>query len=77
MSRPERRVLILFSLTALLWMFREDLPLGPLTIPGWVHVFPVPDNIKDSTLAMFMATLLFVIPTGEGTGRCLLDRSVV
>ncbi len=76
MSRPERRVLILFSLTAVLWMFREDLPLGPLTIPGWVHVFPVPDNIKDSTLAMFMATLLFVIPTGEGNGRCLLDRSV-
>ena len=34
MSRPERRVLLLFSITALLWMFREDLPLGPVTIPG-------------------------------------------
>ncbi len=76
MSRPERRVLILFSLTALLWMLREDLPLGPLTIPGWNQLFPVPDNIKDSTVAMFMATLLFVMPAGQGNGRCLLDRSV-
>lgn len=76
MSRPERRVLLLFSLTALLWMLREDLPLGPVTVPGWVHLFPVPANIKDSTVAMLMATLLFVIPTGRGDGRCLLDRSV-
>lgn len=76
MSRPERRVLLLFSLTVVLWMFREDLPLGPITLPGWVHLFPVPANIKDSTVAMGMATLLFVIPTGEGKGSCLLDRTV-
>ena len=76
MSQPERRVLILFSLTALLWMFRDDLPLGPITIPGWANLFPVPANIKDSTVAMFMATLLFVTPTGEGKGSSLLDRTV-
>ena len=76
MSQPERRVLVLFSITALLWMFRADLPLGPVTVPGWANLFPIPENIKDSTVAMFMATLLFVIPTGQGTGRCLLDRTV-
>ncbi|MGE0823991.1 MAG: DASS family sodium-coupled anion symporter [Candidatus Binatia bacterium] len=76
MSRPERRVLLLFAITALLWMFRTDLPLGPITIPGWVNLFPAPANIKDSTVAMFMATLLFVIPTGEGKGSCLLDRTI-
>ena len=75
MSRAERRVLALSIATAVLWMTRADLPLGPVTLPGWVHLFPFPEKIKDSTVAMFMASLLFLVPTGQGKG-CLLDRAV-
>ena len=72
-TTPERRVLIAFVATAVLWMFRRDLDLGTFVLPGWAGLMPDPGMIGDSTVAMGMALLLFVIPAGDGEGNALLD----
>ncbi len=58
----EKVVLVVFFLTALLWVFRTPLQLGILTIPGWSSLLPHPKMIDDGTVAMTMATLLFLVP---------------
>lgn len=75
MSLQEKRVLLISATTALLWVFREDLPLGSLTVPGWTRLLPSPINIQDSTVAMLMALLLFFIPADRKAGTFLLDWS--
>ncbi len=62
-SYEERIVLAIFSLTALLWVFRSPLHLGSVTIPGWSQLMPHPEMMDDGTVALFMALLLFLIPT--------------
>ncbi|MDB9822919.1 SLC13 family permease [Deltaproteobacteria bacterium] len=63
MNFEEKCVLIVFSLAALLWVFREDLNIGLLTVPGWSNLLPYPDLVDDGTVAMCMAMILFLIPT--------------
>lgn len=63
MSFEERTVLLFFTLTAGLWVFRENLNIGVFIIPGWSNLIPYPDLIDDGTVALFMATLLFLIPS--------------
>src|SRR4030095_6496731 len=38
MSTEERKVALLAAATAFLWIFREDLTLGSVTVPGWSHL---------------------------------------
>ncbi|MCF7824737.1 MAG: DASS family sodium-coupled anion symporter [Candidatus Marinimicrobia bacterium] len=63
MSFEEKAVLLIFSLTAVLWVFRNQLVVGFVTIPGWSQLLPYPDLIDDGSVALFMAMLLFLIPT--------------
>jgi sodium-dependent dicarboxylate transporter 2/3/5 len=63
MSFEEKSVLTIFSLTAILWVFRKKLVIGFVSIPGWSQLLPNPDLIDDATVAMFMAMLMFLIPT--------------
>jgi sodium-dependent dicarboxylate transporter 2/3/5 len=63
MSYEERIVLVIFTLTAVLWVFRKDLVLGFVSIPGWSNLIPHPKLIDDGTVALFMAMLMFFIPT--------------
>lgn len=62
MSYEEKVVMIIFALTAVLWIFRKKLNLGIITIPGWSELIPFPDLIDDGTVALFMAMLMFLIP---------------
>ncbi len=62
-SFEERAVLVVFSVTALLWVFRSDLVLGLVTIPGWSRLVPHPELLDDGTVALAMAMVLFLIPT--------------
>jgi len=62
MTFEERAVLIVFSITAVLWVFRKELTLGFFSIPGWSQLLPYADWIDDATVALFMATILFFIP---------------
>jgi sodium-dependent dicarboxylate transporter 2/3/5 len=78
-GRAEMSVLVVFLATAMLWVFRRDLILGSLTIPGWARLLPYPELIDDGTVAVGMALLLFLIPSGsneEGRGRGLVDIQV-
>jgi sodium-dependent dicarboxylate transporter 2/3/5 len=62
MSFEERVVLAVFVATAFGWVFRKDLVLGLLTIPGWSRLLPHADLIDDATVAIAMAMVLFFIP---------------
>ena len=73
-SFEERAVLGVFVATALLWVFRVDLTLGFLTLPGWSRLLPDPGMIDDGTVAITLASVLFFIPTrnrAEGATRVM------
>lgn len=74
MSKGEKRVLIIFFITAFLWIFRSDINAGSFKIPGWSNLFPNPKYIHDATVAIFISILLFIIPSGgEEKGKMLMD----
>jgi len=62
MSYEEKVVMIIFSLTAVLWVFRKTLNLGFVSIPGWSQLLPYPALVDDATVALTMAMLMFIIP---------------
>jgi sodium-dependent dicarboxylate transporter 2/3/5 len=68
-SFEERIVLAVFLLTALLWVFRTDITLGFVDIPGWSNRLPESVSLDDGTVAIIMALLLFFIPTRSTNAR--------
>lgn len=79
-SFAESCVLAVFTCTALLWVFREDLNVGVFTLPGWSRLIPnAAPFIDDGTVAIGMALTLFFIPSrahGEGANPRLLSAGV-
>jgi solute carrier family 13 (sodium-dependent dicarboxylate transporter), member 2/3/5 len=71
-NKDEKIVGIVFATTALLWLTRADLEIGSFHLSGWSHFFPHPNQIQDSTIAITMALLLFIIPSQTEKGRALL-----
>ncbi|MBF8306073.1 MAG: Transporter, divalent anion:Na+ symporter family protein [Acidobacteria bacterium] len=70
MTRPEKDILAIWTLMALLWIFRADITLGSFTIPGWSGLFSKPAYLQDSTVAMAMALLLCLTPArGQAQGK--------
>lgn len=69
LSTQQKHVLSVFIATALLWIFRRDISLGNFTIPGWSDLIGLGDQIQDSTIAVAMAILLFIIPGEKGGER--------
>jgi len=63
MSSAERRVAVVFVLTAVAWMTRPILVNGVAWLSG----------LTDAGIAMSAALVLFLIPSGEPGGRRLLD----
>jgi len=78
MSGEERAVLAVFAATAFGWVFRKDLVLGLLTIPGWSRLLPHADLIDDATVAIAMAMILFFIParSPNAAGRMVMGVDV-
>lgn len=70
-------VLAVFATTALLWMFRAPLEIGPWSTPGWSALLPFPELVDDATVAVTMAVLLFVIPARREAPRRLADADIV
>ena len=64
-STGERWTLIVFALTALGWIFEQTKEIDGFVIPGLDMIFP---GIKDSTIAIFGALLLFVLPVDRKKG---------
>ena len=73
-SFEEKAVGLIFFITALLWIFRGNIFLGFITIPGWSNLLPTADFIDDGTVAITMAFILFLIPSKSGKRR-LLDQT--
>jgi sodium-dependent dicarboxylate transporter 2/3/5 len=61
---PERRVAVVFALTALAWVFRKPIELGFATLPGWSNLLGVSKWVNDTSVAIAATLLLFVIPSG-------------
>jgi sodium-dependent dicarboxylate transporter 2/3/5 len=70
-SYEEKILLVLLPILCFLWIFRIDLDLGGFIIYGWSNLFPWGKAIDDSTIAIFMALLMFVIPSKTKKGRLL------
>ncbi|WP_310620507.1 SLC13 family permease [Flexibacterium corallicola] len=68
-SPEEWWVLAIFSITALLWVTRRDLEFGFATLKGWAEAFPVIALINDATVAVLMASILFIVPTRSKPAR--------
>lgn len=67
-QRAELLMLAVFTATALLWMFRKELSVGPYEVfPGWQSWTGI-EGIHDSTVAMGMAILMFLIPAKQDEG---------
>ncbi|WP_417445261.1 SLC13 family permease [Joostella sp.] len=64
-TTEEKRVFSLFLILIFLWIFREDLSIGSFVLPGWSNLFNNPKYINDGTVAIFMAVLLFMIPSSD------------
>jgi sodium-dependent dicarboxylate transporter 2/3/5 len=59
-------------------MFRADIEIGNVTIPGWSNLVAAlfdidPGLIHDSTVAIFFAVVLFVTPVNLREGEFALD----
>ena len=75
----EKRVGLVFVIAVVLWVTRQDLNIG-VTIPGWASALEalgiVPEGkaagIRDGSVAVLAALLLFLLPSGH-QGERLLD----
>jgi sodium-dependent dicarboxylate transporter 2/3/5 len=72
-SYEEKVLLVAFVALALLWFSRADLVMGPFRIPGWSTLFKQPEFFNDGTVAIFIAVILFVIPSRQKPGTFLMD----
>ncbi|MFC2116784.1 SLC13 family permease [Bacteroidota bacterium] len=69
----QKVVMVVFSLFALMLIFKSDLVIGNFRLPGWSNIFPKAAFIKDGTVAVFFAVLLFVIPSSKNNASQLMD----
>ncbi|MBM3333576.1 anion permease [Candidatus Sumerlaeota bacterium] len=84
-SRAETGVFIVFVAAAFLWIFRLDIPIGKMTIPGWSNLLGLVESggekqvawVRDGTVAMLAALSLFFIPSGRRKGERLVDWKTI
>lgn len=77
MKFAEWAVLAVFVMTALLWVFRKDLNVGIVTIPGWGQLLPFQGMVDDGTIAIAMAMTLFLVPSRHTGGDGPSDATVL
>lgn len=70
MTAAEKLVATVFVITALAWVLRSPKQIGDLSIPGIQSFAPW---VKDSTIAMAAALVLFVVPTSWRRMEFALD----
>ncbi len=68
-------VLVVFSSAALLWITRAPVSIGDVTIPGWSSLFENSKFLSDGTVAIALATVLFIVPSRGEKGARLLDET--
>ncbi|MGD8412630.1 MAG: DASS family sodium-coupled anion symporter [Candidatus Latescibacterota bacterium] len=73
MGRGEKMILGVFIVTALLWIFRSDINFGGAVLRGWASRLGVNGFVHDSTVAMAMGILCFILPVDRKRNIRLLD----
>lgn len=69
LTYKEKVVATITTFAAFLWIFRVDLNLGFISIPGWSSFLSYSKFIDDGTIAMFIAMLLMVFPSTPLFGK--------
>jgi len=64
-SYGEKSVIYVCLLAIFGWVFRDDLAIGNLVIPGWSSMLGLNAYVHDSTVAIVAALLLFILPAGK------------
>jgi sodium-dependent dicarboxylate transporter 2/3/5 len=72
-SRGEKMILAVFIATALLWIFRSDITLGGAVFRGWASRLGVETFVHDSTVAIAMGIICFIIPVDRKRNIPLLN----
>lgn len=72
-SRGEKTILAVFIATALLWIFRSDIHFGSFVLKGWASRLGVEKYVHDSTVAIGMGILCFILPVDRKKNIQLLD----
>jgi len=67
MRFDEKAVAWILGMTALLWMSRKGIRAESFHIPGWAGLLPY-KGVDDGTIAMFMASLLFLFRSKHNSG---------
>ena len=62
MTYEEKAVAAIFSTAAFCWIFRQDIVIGNLTIPGWSNLFANASLVNDGTIAIAASLILFCLP---------------
>ncbi|NPA68205.1 MAG: SLC13/DASS family transporter, partial [Chlorobi bacterium] len=71
----EKVVFTAFLVLAFLWIFRNGFNFG-INIPGWASLFKHPEYLNDGTVAIFVSSVLFLIPSKSEKGKRILDNKV-
>ena len=78
-QREEFTVLLIMTFTSLMWIFRKDIDLGFMLIPGWSSSLSFKEYIDDSTIAILMSSLLFILPANpkKKGRRAILGAEII
>jgi len=77
-----QETIILYTMVSasLLWIFRVDVDFGFIQIPGWSNILSDPSLIDDSTVAVGLSIILFIIPAtlkNFGTDFRLMTKDTI
>lgn len=71
----EKIVFLAFLIMAFLWIFRNGFNFG-FNIPGWASLFGHPEYLNDGTVAIFVSSVLFLIPSKSEKNKRILDNKI-
>lgn len=73
LSFAEKVILIDFIALAILWLSRSQISIGNINFPGWGSLFGNPEFLNDGTVAIAMAIILFLIPSGGKKNKPIIS----
>lgn len=73
-TKPEEKiVMFLFVILILMWIFRSEIKIESIVIPGWEKLFKQSQGINDGTVAILISLLLFIVPSKSEKGEKLMN----
>ncbi|MCF6147919.1 MAG: DASS family sodium-coupled anion symporter [Candidatus Kuenenia sp.] len=72
-NKGEKYTLCVFALTCFAWIFRQNIVIGSLKIPGWTKFLGLENYVRDSTIAIAAAIVLFALPVDIKKREFVLD----